>query len=108
MPLAATQLVRAACSVYSAGVATHLPMTRVQILLPDELDRRLEGLAARRGQSKAHLVREALELLFRAEPAEGEPLLDLIGQASAARRQNASHDHDRILSAAERHRNRRE
>lgn len=84
---------------------TH-PMTRVQILLPVDQDRRLEQLAAKRRQSKASLVREALDLLFRTEVAQDEPLLDLIGQAGRAGRGDASRDHDRILTSAERRRNR--
>lgn len=81
-------------------------MTRVQILLPEDLDHRLEHLAAKRGQSKAALVREALELLFRAEPVAEEPLFDLLSQAEAAGREDVSRDHDRVLSSAERRRNR--
>lgn len=81
-------------------------MTRVQILLPEEQDRRLERLAARRQQSKASLVRQALDLLFRSESVEDEPLLDLIGQAGRAGRGDVARDHDRILVAAERRRNR--
>jgi Arc/MetJ-type ribon-helix-helix transcriptional regulator len=82
-------------------------MTRVQILLPEEQDRRLEELASRQGASKAELVRRALDLLFRSESAENEPLLDLIGQAGRSGRRHASRDHDRILAATERRRQRR-
>jgi len=46
-------------------------MTRVQILLPEEQDRRLEELAARRRESKAKVVRRALDLLFRSESVSG-------------------------------------
>jgi predicted DNA-binding protein len=81
-------------------------MTRVQILLPAEQDRRLEELAASRRQSKASLVRQALDLLFHAESVDDEPLLVLIGQAGRAGRRDVARDHDRILVAAERRRNR--
>lgn len=81
-------------------------MTRVQILLPEDQDRQLERLAAERGESKASLVRQALDLLFRSEPAEDEPLLGLVGQAGRAGRGDVSQAHDRILSgeAGRRHR----
>ncbi|MEW5983701.1 MAG: ribbon-helix-helix protein, CopG family [Acidobacteriota bacterium] len=82
-------------------------MTRVQILLPQDQDRRLEALAARRQESKGKLIRRALDLLLRTESAEEEPLLDLIGQAGRIRRLDASDSHDSVLTAAERARNRR-
>jgi Arc/MetJ-type ribon-helix-helix transcriptional regulator len=82
-------------------------MTRVQILLPEEQDRRLEELAARRRESKAKVVRRALDLLFRSESVEQEPLLELIGQAGRAGSLGVSTKHDRVLMAAERRRNRR-
>ena len=82
-------------------------MTRVQILLPAEQDRRLEELAARKRESKAKVVRRALDLLFRSESAEQEPLLELIGQAGRVGRRDVSTKHDRVLMAAERRRNRR-
>jgi Arc/MetJ-type ribon-helix-helix transcriptional regulator len=82
-------------------------MTRVQILLPEDQDRRLEALAARRRESKGKLIRRALDLLLRAEQADEDALLDLIGQAGRGRQSGASRDHDRILAAAERSRNRR-
>jgi predicted DNA-binding protein len=61
-------------------------MTRVRILLAEDQDSRLEKLAAERRVSKASLVREALELLFRTEAVEDEPLLALVGQAGRAGR----------------------
>lgn len=79
-------------------------MIRVQILLPEDQDRHLERLASERGQSKASLVRQALDLLFRTEPSEDEPLLGLIGQAGHAGRGDVSREHDRILSSEARRR----
>ena len=81
-------------------------MTRVQILLPDDQDRRLEAIAAQRRESKAKLIRRAVDLLLRTESAEEEPLLSLIGQAGRGRRPDASDRHDRILADSERARNR--
>lgn len=81
-------------------------MTRVQILLPEDQDRRLEALAAKRRESKGKLIRRALDLLLRTESAEEEPLLSLIGQAGHSRRPDASDRHDRILAGSERSRNR--
>jgi hypothetical protein len=82
-------------------------MTRVQILLPEEDDRRLEQLSAKRKVSKGALVRQALKLLFRTETEEPEPLLRLIGQAGRVGRSDVGRRHDSILTAAERSRNRR-
>lgn len=78
-------------------------MTRVQILLPEDQDRRLELLSAKRRESKASLVRKALRLLFQAEAAEPDPILELIGQAGRAGRRDGSVRHDRILAEAKRH-----
>jgi hypothetical protein len=82
-------------------------MNRVQILLPEEDDRQLERLSAKRKVSKSALVRRALKLLFRAESEEPEPLLRLIGQAGRVGRSDAGRRHDSILAAAERSRSRR-
>jgi Arc/MetJ-type ribon-helix-helix transcriptional regulator len=83
-------------------------MTRVQILLPQDQDRRLEALATKRRESKSKLIRRALDLLLRTESAEEEeePLLSLIGQAGRGRRPDASDRHDWILAGSERARNR--
>ena len=82
-------------------------MTRVQILLTDEQDRRLEALARRRRVSKASLVREGLDLLFR-HPGEDhdEPLLKLIGQAGRTGIRDASVNHDKYLYTIGRRRRR--
>ena len=82
-------------------------MTRVQILLREDQDRRIEALAAKRRESKGKLIRHALDLLLRAESAEEEPLLSLIGQAGRIHRRDASAHHDQILADSERARNRR-
>jgi len=82
-------------------------MTRVQILLTEEQDRRLEQLARKRRASKASLVREGVELLRRQVHPDGrEPLLKLVGQAGAIGRRDVSTHHDEYLAAFERRRNR--
>lgn len=82
-------------------------MTRVQILLPQDQDRRLEALAAKRRESKGKVIRRALDLLLQTESADEEPLLGLIGQAGRNRRPDVSDRHDLILADSERARNRR-
>jgi Arc/MetJ-type ribon-helix-helix transcriptional regulator len=82
-------------------------MTRVQVLLPEDQDRRLEALAAKRRESKGKLIRRALDLLLQTESAEEEPLLGLIGQAGHGRRADVSDRHDLVLADSERARNRR-
>lgn len=73
-------------------------MIRVQILLPEEEDRRLEQLAQRRRESKSSIVRRALKLLLRLESDNDEPLLGLIGQAGKAGIRHGARDHDRLLA----------
>ena len=77
-------------------------MTRIQILLPEEEDRRLEEWAKRRRESKSSLVRRAVNLLFRLEAEHGDALLELIGHAGRSGQRHAARDHDRLLVAARR------
>jgi predicted transcriptional regulator len=77
-------------------------MIRVQVLLTEDQDRRLEALAAKRRESKGKLIRRALDLLLRTEEAEVDPLLNLIGQAGRGGRPDVSDRHDLILTATER------
>ena len=51
-------------------------MTRVQVLLPEDQDRRLEALAAKRRESKGKLIRRALELMLLNEPLSAERALE--------------------------------
>jgi Arc/MetJ-type ribon-helix-helix transcriptional regulator len=82
-------------------------MTRVQVLLTEEQDRRLESLARRMRVSKAKLVRDGVDLvLHHVERGGADPLLSLIGQAGRAGRKGISAQHDAFLAAAERRRNR--
>ena len=82
-------------------------MTRVQVLLREEQDRRLEKLAKRQGVSKASLVRDGVDLILRQNAQDGdEPLLKLIGQAGRTGIRDASTNHDKYLVAWERRRNR--
>jgi len=61
-------------------------MTRVQILLTEEQDLRLEKLARRLGTSKAKLVREGVEYVLQRKQG----------------RKDISRSHDAYLAAAER------
>jgi hypothetical protein len=79
-------------------------MTRVQILLSEDEDRRLEELAEARGESKSSLVRRALGLFLQVESDDQEPLLTLVGQAGRAGVRNAARNHDRLLADAKRKR----
>ncbi len=70
-------------------------MTRVQILLTVEQDRRLEKLACRLGTTKAKLVREGVEyVLQHRQGATADPLVELIGQAGYVGRKDISRRHD--------------
>jgi hypothetical protein len=82
-------------------------MTRVQVMLTEEQDRRLEALARKRRVSKGSLVREGIELLFKqGSTDEAEPLLQLIGQAGRSGIRDGATRHDKYLLAFERRRNR--
>jgi hypothetical protein len=82
-------------------------MTRVQVLLTEEQDRRLESLARRKRVSKTKLVREGVDLVLeRADAETPDPLLALIGQAGRVGRRDVSIKHDAILMSAEQRRNR--
>lgn len=82
-------------------------MTRLQIVLTDEQNRQLAKLARKRQMSKAHLVREGIDLVLRREGEEvPDPLLDLIGQAGRIGRRDVSRRHDAYLTAIERTGNR--
>ena len=78
-------------------------MTRVQILLTEEQDRRLEALARRLAKSKSTLVREGVERVLReSEIKASDSLLDLIGQAGRSGRKDISRRHDAFLVEAKR------
>lgn len=80
-------------------------MTRVQILLSEEQDRRLEALARRLGASKSTLVREGVEsVLQRREAGTADTLLELMGQAGRVGRRDVSRRHDAVLADAKRKR----
>ncbi len=82
-------------------------MAKLQVLLSDQQDRRLEELARKRKTSKAHLVREGIELVLQQkQDGTPDPLIDLIGQAGRVGRGDISRRHDEYLTAAERMRNR--
>jgi len=82
-------------------------MTRVQVLLTEEQDRRLESLARRMRVSKAKLVREGVDLVLQHVERDGaDPLLSLIGQAGRVGRKDVSTRHDAFLAAIERRQNR--
>lgn len=83
-------------------------MTRVQILLTEEQDRKLEALARALRSSKAQLVREGVELVLRRKTlGRDDPLLELIGRAGKVGRSDISRAHDRYLAVSRLRRRRR-
>lgn len=82
-------------------------MTRVQVLLTEEQDRRLESLARLLRTSKASLVREGVDaVLHRKTTQTSDALLDLIAQAGRVGRKDVSRRHDAYLVGAVRKRRR--
>ena len=81
---------------------TSAPMRRTQVCLEPAQTEALDRLAARRGVSRAALLREAARRLLREEGQAGEdPLLGMIGMANAGPG-NAAAEHDRVLAEAAR------
>jgi predicted transcriptional regulator len=79
-------------------------MTRVQILLTEEQDQRLEALARRLAKSKSTLVREGVEHVLQEREAGGpDTLVGLIGQAGRVGRKDVSRRHDAVLLGAAKH-----
>jgi Arc/MetJ-type ribon-helix-helix transcriptional regulator len=76
-------------------------MIRLQLHLTEEQDRKLRELSRERGRSRAELIREAIELLFRESALKSDALFDLIGSAGPAGRSDVSDKHDELLYAAE-------
>lgn len=75
-------------------------MTRVQVLLTEEQDRKLEALAKALRSSKARLVREGVDLVLRRKTRRGaDPLLELIGRAGKVGRADISSAHDNYLAS---------
>jgi len=66
------------------------PMIRIQLHLTDDQDRKLKALARARGRTRAGLIHEAIELLFRGGEASRDPLLELIGAADRVGRADVS------------------
>lgn len=82
-------------------------MTRVQILLTEEQDRRLEEAARRMGVSKTSLVRWGVDMVLRtATERSNDPISGLAGQAGRAGRRDVSRRHDAYLLGVRRGRRR--
>lgn len=83
-------------------------MTRVQVLLTEAQDQRLEALAKALRSSKARLVREGVDLVLRRKIPRGkDPLFELVGQAGTVGRSNISSAHDEYLFSLKPRRKRR-
>jgi hypothetical protein len=83
-------------------------MTRVQVLLTEEQDRKLEALARALQSSKARLVREGVELVLRRKTrGQRDPLFELVGRAGRVGRSDISAAHDDYLAASRLRRRRR-
>jgi hypothetical protein len=72
-------------------------MVRIQLHMTAEQDRQLRTLAERRGLTRAELIRRGIDLVL-AEDREGhDALLELVGAAGTASRDDVSEHHDEVL-----------
>lgn len=72
-------------------------MVRIQLHLTEEQDRRLRSLAARRGITRAELIRRGIDLALDEEASGRDALLELVGAAGTAVAPDLSERHDDIL-----------
>ena len=75
----------------------HIVMVRIQLHLTDRQDRLLRAHARRKETARADLIRRGIDLLLQEESGQDDPLLDLIGAAGPAGREDASERHDDIV-----------
>ncbi|MBI2957847.1 MAG: CopG family transcriptional regulator [Chloroflexi bacterium] len=75
-------------------------MKRTQIYLDAAVDAELRRLAARRGVSKAQLIRDCARILVEEDKATQDPLLNIVGMISGGP-DNLSEEHDRYLAGRE-------
>lgn len=61
----------------------------------------MRALANRTHQSRAELIRQAIELLLRESSGTSDPLLSLVGAAGPAGRDDVSERHDELLYVAD-------
>lgn len=73
-------------------------MTRVQVLLTEEQDRKLEEAARRMRVSKTSLVRRGVDIVLRTAAEQSDnPIASLAGQAGRVGRRDVSRLHDACL-----------
>jgi hypothetical protein len=75
-------------------------MVRIQLHLNEAQDKALRAAARRRGETRAELIRRAIDVYLAQSGSEAEPLLDLIGAAGPHLRDDISEQHDAILYGA--------
>lgn len=80
-------------------------MVRIQLHLTAAQDRALRSLAARRGLTRAELIRRGIDRILAEEVQGGDPLLDLVAQAGPGPTKDGAEHHDAYLyGAPEEHR----
>jgi hypothetical protein len=75
-------------------------MVRIQLHLNEAQDKALRAAARRRGETRAELIRRAIDVYLAQSGGQAEPLLDLIGAAGPHLRDDISENHDAILYGA--------
>lgn len=83
--------------ISDTGGLMAVKMKRTQIYLEPELDEDLARLAARRGVSKAQLLREgAYRVILEEQSAEEDPIMGIVGLVHS-KPERVSEEHDEYL-----------
>jgi hypothetical protein len=72
-------------------------MRRLQLHITERQDKQLRALARRQGQSRAELIRVAIDAWLNQGASSADPILGVIGSAGAAGRSDHSERVDELL-----------
>lgn len=72
-------------------------MVRLQLHITERQDKALRAAARRQGQSRAELIRVAIDAWLAQEKSGSDPLLSIVGSAGPAGRSDLSERADELL-----------
>lgn len=76
-------------------------MVRIQLHLSEAQDRRLRAAARARGETRAELIRRAIDAYLAQGSSPGDALLALVAMAGPGGRPDAAEQHDDLLYRSE-------